>query len=89
MERIGVCLSVVPLVPKGEKGQKEDLAEGAENAVRIGVCLSVVPLVPKGKKGHGEDLAERANLFQKTEKPLKSLGVVSSQTVLHILPPKH
>jgi len=73
----------------GGKEQKEYLVEGAESAVRIGVCLSVVPLVPKGKKGHGEDLAERANLFQKTEKPLKSLSVVSSQTVLHILPPKH
>jgi len=63
LERTEVCLSVVSLVPKGEKGQKEDLVEGAENAGGIGVCLSAIPLVPKGKKGHGEDLAERANLF--------------------------
>jgi len=62
LERFGVCLSVVPFVPKGEKGQKEDLVEGAENAVRNGVCLSVVPLVPLEKEGHGDDLAEGENL---------------------------
>jgi hypothetical protein len=74
---------------KGEKEQKEDLVEEAKNAVRIGVCHSVVLLVPKGKKRLRKDLAERANLFQKTEKPLKSLSLVSSQTVPHILPPHH
>jgi len=88
--RISVCPSVVPLVPKGGgRGQKEDLVEGAENAVRNGVCLSVVPLVPLGKEGHGDDLAEGENLFEKTEKPLERLCVVSNQTALHILPPKH
>jgi len=65
LERIEVCLSVVSLMPNGEKGQKEDLVEGAENAGGIGVCLSVVLLVPKGKKGHGEDLAERQTCFRR------------------------